>query len=352
MVPNKASNAVLAKARALYGRRLTDDDYKTLAGCRTMTELAGALKSLPLYAPALAEINPVFARRALLEGELSKSIFLRYAGLSQYDMSAGQSVYRYFVLCSDIDEILTWLRYLDSGHPGDYLFVLPDFFEKHTAIPLYRLAKATDTESFLRALAGTPYGKALAPLRGADPAGGILVQAEPILSGLRHQALTALATGKPKPSGTAPGMLEFVQLICDGRALEIVARMKRMHVSAGQIRKLLALDCTALPPKEWEAMITAADYAAFRRALAANAYGRALQSAGGSSIGDGIARYTYHWCTRWLRFSADPTLVMMCYLYLAKNEVKNLSHIIEGIHYGMPADSILPLLIGYSGEAA
>ena len=33
----KASgNAVLAKARALYGRRLRADDYRRLMGCRTM----------------------------------------------------------------------------------------------------------------------------------------------------------------------------------------------------------------------------------------------------------------------------------------------------------------------------
>ena len=55
----KASgNAVLAKARALYGRRLRADDYRRLMGCRTMPELAAALKEYPLYAEALAEVNP------------------------------------------------------------------------------------------------------------------------------------------------------------------------------------------------------------------------------------------------------------------------------------------------------
>ena len=36
----KASNAVLAKARALYGRRLRAEDYRRLTDCHTMTELA------------------------------------------------------------------------------------------------------------------------------------------------------------------------------------------------------------------------------------------------------------------------------------------------------------------------
>ena len=54
----KASNAVLAKARALYGRRLRAEDYRRLTDCHTMTELANELKALPLYANTLAEVNP------------------------------------------------------------------------------------------------------------------------------------------------------------------------------------------------------------------------------------------------------------------------------------------------------
>ena len=37
---------------------------------------------------------------------------------------------------------------------------------------------------------------------------------------------------------------------------------------------------------------------------------------------------------------------MMCYLYLIQCEVKNLEHIIEGVHYGMPADQLMNMLIG------
>ena len=68
MPTGKASgNAVLAKARALYGSRLRADDYRRLMGCRTMPELAAALKEYPLYAEALAEVNPQYARRVQLE---------------------------------------------------------------------------------------------------------------------------------------------------------------------------------------------------------------------------------------------------------------------------------------------
>ena len=77
----KASNAALAKARALYGRRLTAADYRRLAACRTMPQLAAELKALPMYAGALETVNAPLARRAQLEALLSQAIFDRYDSL-------------------------------------------------------------------------------------------------------------------------------------------------------------------------------------------------------------------------------------------------------------------------------
>ena len=73
---NASGNAVLAKARALYGRRLRAEDYRRLMGCRTMSELAAALKEQPLYSAALADVNPQYARRAQLESLLHRPVRL------------------------------------------------------------------------------------------------------------------------------------------------------------------------------------------------------------------------------------------------------------------------------------
>ena len=106
----KASNAVLAKARALYGRRLRAEDYRRLTDCRTMTELANELKALPLYANTLAEVNPTYARRAQLENLLRQSQYERFDSLCRYDRSAGSSVYQYLTLCCEVDELTAALR--------------------------------------------------------------------------------------------------------------------------------------------------------------------------------------------------------------------------------------------------
>ena len=134
MPTGKASgNAVLAKARALYGSRLRADDYRRLMACRTMTELAAALKEYPLYSEALAEVNPQYARRVQLENLLRQSLYTRYDSLCRYDRSAGSKVYEYFTLCCEVDELTAAMRCLDAGRPGDYLFRLPEFLQHAAA---------------------------------------------------------------------------------------------------------------------------------------------------------------------------------------------------------------------------
>jgi V/A-type H+-transporting ATPase subunit C len=344
---SKASNAVLAKARALYGQRMTAADYQALAACRTMPELAEALKTKPLYADSLADISAATARRANLELDLRKSIFTRYASLCRFEMSAGQTAYQYFILCCDLDEIITWLRYLDSGRPGDYLFVLPDFLQKHTQLDLYRLAKACSVPELLEVLHGTPYGAALAPLLQDTPETGVLAKAAPLLEALRHKALVALA---PNPAahkgGTQPCIREYIEWECDAEMIPYAARMKRMQMPPAQIRAQLLLDCTALSREQWDALLSAKDHAAFRAVLAETAYGHTLSHISYEHLQEGLRKLRFAWCRKWLRFSTDPAMVMLCYIFLARDEVANLSRIIEGVHYGLPAADILPLLNG------
>lgn len=346
-LPSKASNAVLAKARAMYGRRLLEEDYARLAACRSMPELALALKALPLYAPSLSGVNPVFARRAQLEAQLRQSIFERYDALCRYDMSAGDSVYRYFILSCEVEEITSCLRCLDSGTPGDYLYILPDFLQHRTQIDLYRLARVKDAKGLLAALHGTPYEKLLAPLQKADPERGLLVQAEGLLEGYRHKALVSLA---PQPqanrSGKQPTVRDFVELECDISAISNAARLIGMKADAQQIKEFARRDCTALNAREWQDLLASPDVPTFKKTLANTGYGPKLAKYQYIVLKEGLRKYQQDWCRKWLRFSTDPTLTMLCYITLARAEVVDLNHIIEGIHYGMPADEILPLLGG------
>lgn len=347
MPTGKASgNAVLAKARALYGSRLRADDYRRLMACRTMTELAAALKEYPLYSEALAEVNPQYARRVQLENLLRQSLYTRYDSLCRYDRSAGSKVYEYFTLCCEVDELTAAMRCLDAGRPGDYLFRLPEFLQQRCCIDLYALAKATSLDGILAAVAGTRWEKVLAPLQSAKPDRGLTAQAEPLLQDFRHRALVALAPAKGGTSA-APNLRDLVELECDTSAVSNAARLIRIGAPDSVVRTNARRDCTALTNDEWEYLLAARDLDTFKARFAGTKYGPLLEHHEYSVLKEGFFHYRCDWCRKWLRFSTEPTLVMMCYIWLAQCEVWNLNHIIEGVHYKLPAEEVLALLIGY-----
>ena len=287
----KASgNAVLAKARALYGRRLRADDYRRLMGCRTMPELAAALKEYPLYAEALAEVNPQYARRAQLEGLLRQSLYARYDSLCRYDRSAGSKVYEYFTLCCEVDELTAAMRCLDAGRPGDYLFRLPEFMQQRCCIDLYALAKATGLDGILAAVVGTPWEKVLAPLKTARTDRGLTAQAEPLLQDRRHKALVALT---PAGKGTAaePGLRELIELECDTSAVSNAARLIRIGAPDSVVRTNARRDCTALTDAEWEYLLAAHGLADFKARFAKTKYGPLLAHHEYSVLKEGFFHY-------------------------------------------------------------
>lgn len=348
----RASNAALAKARAMYGRRLTAADYKRLAACRTMPALAAELKALPMYEEALKTVNPPTARRAQLEAFLRQAIFDRYDSLCRYELSSGHLLYGYFTTSCEVDEILSCLRCLDAGRPGDYLYKLPDFLQQRCSVDLYALARVTDAKSLLAALAGTPYQKMLAPLADLPEGSKLLVHAEPYLENWRHKALVSLAPEAAARSapGAEPGVRDYIALECDAAALSNAARLTRMKAPPAAIDAVARRDCTNLSDVEWNALLGAKDIDAFYAVLEKTRYGRALHRYQYSVLKEGLQMYRYDWCEKWLRFSTDPSLVMLCYVYLARCEVLNLDHIIEGVHYQMPADELLSMLVGCKAE--
>ena len=125
------------------------------------------------------------------------------------------------------------------------------------------------------------------------------------------------------------------------------ARLIRIGAPDSVVRTNARRDCTALTAAEWEYLLAARDLAEFKARFARTKYGPLLGHYEYSVLKEGFFHYRCDWCKKWLRFSTDPTLVMMCYVWLARCEVQDLDHIIEGVHYKLPPEELKPLLVGF-----
>ena len=90
MLTTVSSNAILAKSRAMYGRRLTERNYTELLNCHSVNEVANYLKNRTAYADIFEGTTTTDIHRGQLETMLKKRVFDQYASLCRYEMSIGQ----------------------------------------------------------------------------------------------------------------------------------------------------------------------------------------------------------------------------------------------------------------------
>lgn len=346
MLTTVSSNAILAKSRAMYGRRLTEHNYTELLHCRSVNEVANYLKNRTAYADIFEGTTSTDIHRGQLETMLRKRVFDQYASLCRYEMSIGQDFYQYFIVRSDIDQILSCARFLSTGHPGDYLFAMPAFFNQHTKLDLYELAAVNSFDSLLAALEGTPYYDMMHLFARRAPSETNFLDMEAVFRRYLYDRLEELIQ-KGFQGKARKEVLSAIGLQLDMEAIVDLYRLKRMGFhSVEQIRRSVIIGpVSRLRRRQFEALIEAQSAAELVKLLDATPYGGRFPREF-SYIEDAAQKLQYSRSLKDLRFSTNPSVVMLSFMFLAENEVNNITHIIEGIRYQVPAEEISRMLIG------
>ena len=149
MLSNYASNVISAKVRAMYGKRITSQDYNNLMACATVTDVAVYLKNNTHYSSELAGVNELDINRNQLENIIRKKLFHELEMLCRYEISTGNSLAEYTIVRTEIEQLIHSLMYLASGNPYGYIYSLPMFFNKRTKIDLLGLTSIKNYDDFL-----------------------------------------------------------------------------------------------------------------------------------------------------------------------------------------------------------
>jgi V/A-type H+/Na+-transporting ATPase subunit C len=350
MMSSFASNAILAKSAAMYGRMLTGQDYTDLLNCRSVSEVAAYLKTRTSYADIFEGVSTITIHRGRLEELLKKRLFMQYASLCRYEMSIGQDFYKYFIIKNDILQILSCVRLLGADRPGDYLFTLPAFFNEHTGLDLIKMATAKSFEDLLDVLEGTPYQKVLAPFRGVSLTSRSNLDIEAALYKYFYYELWALAN-KAFRGKRLEGVLDVLRIQADMRTLVSLYRLKNM-LDAHEVllRQFTFPGIGNLTDKQLTALVRAPSAKELLKSLEMTRYRNQLEESDYGYVEAATHRILYRWSKKYFRFSTDPTVVMFCYIYLAENEIENITHIVEGIRYDVPPENIKATLIGADSQ--
>ena len=93
--------AIVAKARTMYGKRITPKQYDEMIHCRSVQDVANYLKTKTHFAETLQEADTSNIHRGHLENLLRRSMFDQYAKLYTYISNGEDNLFHYIIMKED-----------------------------------------------------------------------------------------------------------------------------------------------------------------------------------------------------------------------------------------------------------
>lgn len=340
---DKSNYAVLGKTLAKYGKRLKPFHYKDLLALNSVAEVVDYLRSRTAYSDVLSKIRSSDIHRAEIEQILRKRRFEEIAELCRYEIFGDEGFLEYIIMQNEIEQILICIQLLNSGNLEEYLFYLPSFFDKHTKINLFALAKAKNYSDLLQSLSCTRYYEILKKFK-AD----------------KHQKLDILAVEAALDTCLYRYAFSHIERQADvkeelsdliGTQAELsnivkIYRLKKFFASSPEyIRSLLIPFRADLNKKQMDLLIDAKEAGDIYEILNSSPYSKYLKQFGDMEIDELAHRIMYHKAKQHIRFTSSPLVVLASYIVLTKIELSNIINIIEAIRYRLPKENISKMLI-------
>lgn len=343
---NTGSKALTAKVHAMYGRKLSQQNYRELVRKQTVSEVAAYLKQQTSYAPLLREINENFVHRGQLENILKRDLFDQYMKVFHYLSRDELKFYRFLIMRMEIDEVLSCIRLLNANREDEYLLTLPSFFAQHASFDLYALAKVKNFDELLKLLKPTKYYDVL---KKYDPAEGekidiikIEIEFNKLYYGRIFEIIDETFSGK-----TAEQVKNSFGMLVDLSNITSIIRLKKyFNAKSDYIVTLLLPFHFKVGQKDLRTIMEAADADAAWQAACETYYGAAFRKFDFEFIENYTQQIMYQYHKQLFTFSSSAPVAVVSFLQLKDIEIQNIIHIIEGIRYGLAPAEIEKLLVG------
>lgn len=341
---NSTSNAVMAKARAKYGKRLKAKDYKNLLGCKSVAEVMSYLKSYTHYGTALKEVNEHDVHRGMLEKLLQQKLFYEFSSLCSYETSVGATFSTYVTRRIEVKLLMDYLTLINSNSAEEFIFTIPAYFEKHASLNLTLLAKAKDYDDILGVLEKSPYYSILSKYRPDEV--GRLPLAE-IENELYTFVFKGLYNGIEKncPKNEKNELLSFFNTILDYQNFIRIIRLKKYYnMSPGEIKDNL-LPFGSLKKHQIDELCNAEDSRTAFSIMSSFKQGVYIKKTSYFYTGSLVEKVKYKNAVKNIYYSSSPAAVMIAYMFATETELANITCLIEGTRYNVDSKKIESLLI-------
>lgn len=344
MSANSTSYAVMAKARAKYGKRLKEKDYKNLLNCKSVAEIMTYLKNYTHYGDALKEINEQDVHRGMLEKLLQQRLFYEFSSLCSYETSIGSTFSTYVIRKIEVKLLMDYMTLLNSNSAKDFIFTFPAYFEKHSDINLTNLAKAKDYDEFLAVLEKSPYYSILSKFKPNENGRLPLAKIENELYTFVYEKLFK-GINKNCPKNEKNELLSLFNTLLDYENFIRIIRLKKYYNMEPEEIKQNLLPFGSLKKKQIDAICSAEDSKAAFSVMCSFRQGYYINKTSYFYTGSLVSKIRYKKSVKNIYYSDSPAAVMISYMFAAETELANITCLIEGTRYNVDSKKIESLLI-------
>jgi vacuolar-type H+-ATPase subunit C/Vma6 len=341
--------ALAAKARAMFGKRLRFDDYERMGRCSTELEVLDILRQIPSWAPAVEDLETSaggYVGRVELEGALDRAYLREYQALAHYIPQADRELMRFPVLLAERDAILRTLRRLKAGTAGRAPESRASPLLRHSRMDMDTMELCRDYDELTTAAAGSIYAPVLQHLR---PENGAALPDYMVTESLLRTAYFTHIYRVIHRHYTAE--TKDVLLRAFGRQIDLlniihILRIKTYFPQMQDLFKVLFPFNYRLSQEFLAALSAAPDAAAAFALVARSAYAESFSNVDVAEVEDYYRNALYVFNRQQLLTGEPCVYTAMSYLSLKETELRMLINVIESVKYGVPYDSAFARLIG------
>lgn len=339
-----ASNAILAKARAMYGKRLKNNDYMELLSCSSVNEVSFYLKQNTEYASALSDLGEGNVHRGHLEDLLKKKLFFDFAKIGRYEFSLGESFFEYIISRIEIEQIMHSLMLLSVGRAKEYIYAMPIFFNKHTHIDLPQLSKMKTFKDFLSAIKDSKYYNLLKQYEPSSDEKINLTLIESSLYTNLYSTLFDIIDDTLNDSEKAE-IYEMLNVCIDANNFVRIMRLKKYYHPSYEYIESILLPFGTLEKKVINDLIRAEDLNDALLIIKNTEIGKMIEGIKYDYLDEIANKIKFMVCSHNIRYSVNALVVMVSYVFLLEIEISNIINIVEGVRYKLNSEEIDRMLI-------
>ncbi len=344
MAKKSTTYAVMAKARAKYGKRLKDKDYKNLLGCKSVAEIMVYLKSYTHYANALKEINEHDVHRGMLEKLLKQNLYYDFSSLCSYETGVGSTFSTYITRKTEVELLINYLTLLNSNSSKDFIFRFPAYFDKHASFDLNHIANAKSYDEFLTELEKSPYYSTLSKYKPYD--NGILP-----LNKIENQLYSIVykdlynGINKNCPKVEQDELLSLFNAILDYENFIRIIRLKTYYNMTPLEIKANLLPFGSLKENQTDALCNAQNAKEAFEVMCSFRQGYYINKSNDFKTNNLVQKIKHKKSVKNIYYSSSPAAVMISYMFATEIELSNITCLIEGARYNVDSKKIESLLI-------